>query len=114
MEEGALNREMKDEELARVPSEERVSFQAKSRGVTRKNGAVRSHKQLPMAGVGVPGGEFQGAAERGWGQFIRHHCALLRILNFIMWRNVSQTSLMISITWLTLAKNLDAPHSLQN
>lgn len=85
-------------EFARVPSEESVSFQARSHGGTRKNGGVGSHKQLPMAGVGVPGGDFQGAAERRGGQSIRHHRALLRILNFILWRSVSQTSWMLSIT----------------
>lgn len=47
------------------------------------------------------------------GQFVRLHHALLRILNFIMWKSVPQTSLMINVTWLTLDKNLDAPDSLQ-
>lgn len=60
MEEGALSRKMKDEgELVRVSTKERVSFQTKSHGGTRKHGVVRSHKQLPMAGVEEPGGELQ-------------------------------------------------------
>lgn len=48
MEEGALSREMKDEEeLARVPSEESVSFQARSHGGTRKNGGLGATSNCP-------------------------------------------------------------------
>ena len=60
MEEGALRRVVKDEgELVKVPGEEKVSFQARSHGGERKNGVVRSHKHIPMAGVVVSGGELQ-------------------------------------------------------
>lgn len=69
MEEGALNWEVKsEEELVRWPREERAPFGTErhmlSHGDTRKNGVLRNHKQFAMAGVGVPGGECQGAGEK--------------------------------------------------
>lgn len=69
MEEGALSREVKDEEeLARWPSKERASFQAKNHILswdTRNNGVVRSHQQFPMAGVEMPSGSSEELQREG-------------------------------------------------
>lgn len=108
VEEGALSMNGKDgEELGsqvkrRHPSRQRGTC---CHGDLRKNGGVQQPLVIPC------GWSWNVRWRERMGQLTKPYCVLLRILNLIVWSYVFQTSLMISITWLTCHKNLSSVSS---